>query len=272
MSREKTIYETKIITKDTDAEGNQKVSETTTTIKASRVDEPDYIKLYTNMWCEFKNIPKAYRTLFFSLVTKMSYCNLKKNDMDENDIATSQIVNTGKPWSEQIIRECGWSTKIGTDGRMKGQISLDKGLASLCKHHAIRRVGRGVYQINPTYAGKGEWKYNPSTKHGGITNLIATFDFVNDDVKTKVEFTDDGDNTDYNKMWRNVTNTKPENAAVVQNKTYKTKADSSILDIEVEDEDAVDDEPPYMAVADDEGNEQYRFADEDPGEQKYEEA
>ncbi len=58
------------------------------------------------------------------------------------------------------------------------------GLKALCDCGAIRKVNRGVYQINPSYAGRGTWKYNPSLKQGGIEKLVATFNFTEGTVDT----------------------------------------------------------------------------------------
>ena len=168
-----------------DENGNETKTIITTTSKKSRSTEPDYIKIYTDMWCKFNSIPSAYTQLFLSLVTRMSYCN-------STDLENSQLVNTCKPWSEAIMKECGWTSDV----------SLKKGLQSLCKANAIKRVGRGVYQINPNYAGKGTWKYDPRLKRGGIEDLKATFDFKNGTVDTKIIWADDGKDNEFNEMYR----------------------------------------------------------------------
>lgn len=177
-----------VIEKETYVDEDGKVKSTTKemTVKKERSEEPDYIKLYTRMWCEFNEIPLSYRTLFLSLVSRMSYCN-------RNDLENSQLVNTGKPWSKSIMEECGW----------KSSDSLMKGLKTLCDCNAIRKVGRGVYQINPSYAGRGTWKYNPRLNGGGIEDLVATFNFKDKTVDTHIVWADDGQDSEYNDYWRN---------------------------------------------------------------------
>ena len=177
-----------VIEKETYVDEDGKVKSTTKemTVKKERSEEPDYIKLYTRMWCEFNEIPLSYRTLFLSLVSRMSYCN-------RNDLENSQLVNTGKPWSKSIMEECGW----------KSSDSLMKGLKTLCDCNAIRKVGRGVYQINPSYAGRGTWKYNPRVNGGGIEDLVATFNFKDKTVDTHIVWADDGQDSEYNDYWRN---------------------------------------------------------------------
>lgn len=173
----KTIHE--------DEHGNISEDTIITTNKIEVSDEPDYIKLYTRMWFEFKGVPTAYTQLFLSLVCRMSYCN-------SNDLTNSQLVNTAVPWRDSIMAECGW----------KSAESLKKGLKTLCEANCIRKVGRGVYQINPQFAGKGEWKYNPRLSRGGVRDLIATFNFTDKSVNTQIFWADDGSDSDYNESIR----------------------------------------------------------------------
>ena len=152
-----------------DANGKKTTTTTETTKKYEKLSEPDYIKIYTNMWCTFNGIPETYARLFLSLAVRMSYCN-------STNLERSQLVNTGKPWRDDIMKECGWTSEA----------SIKKGLKVLVEHNAIRRVARGIYQINPSFAGKGLWKYNPKEQQGGIVDLIATFKFKDKSVDTQV--------------------------------------------------------------------------------------
>ncbi len=167
------IYTEKEITTIIDEDRNISSSSKETTKKLDRNSEPDYIKLYTRMWCEFNSIPNAYRELFIQLVIRMSYCN-------SQDIKNAQIVNTGKPWSDEIMKNLNWK-----------QSMYNTGLKELCKCNAIKRVARGVYQINPEYASRGEWKYNPKLTRGGVEDLIAQFNFKSGKVNTKIIWAND---------------------------------------------------------------------------------
>ena len=175
------------------ADGTEQVTVAEKTRAIQRSDEPDYIKLYTRMWCEFNAIPDRYRPLFLELITRMSYCN--KADLD-----TSQIVYTGEPNATAICKALGWKQKD----------SLMKGLKALCKCEAIKKVNRAVYQINPNYAGRGEWKYNPRLDRGGVEDLIAVFSFKNQTVQTKIVWADDGKGDDViNNIYRAMLETDP---------------------------------------------------------------
>lgn len=167
-----------------DADGNESSTLKESTTNIERSNEPDYVKLYTRMWCEFNQIPNAYRDLFLELVTRMTYCN-------SHDLDNSQIVFTGEPIASAVMKALGWKKRM-----------YQTGLKVLTECGAIKRAARGVYQINPEYAGKGEWKYNPKLQRGGIEDLIAKFNFKEGTVETKIVWADDGEDTDLNVMFR----------------------------------------------------------------------
>lgn len=166
-----------------DEEGN--IRSETKEISYQKESEPDYIKLYTKVWCEFNEIPIAYRPLFLELVQRMTYCNLE-------DLDGSQLVNTGTPYRESIMKSLGWKSKS----------MYQTGLKKLVDCKAIKNISRGVYQINPNYAGKGAWKYNPKLRQGGIKDLITQFNFKDKTVNTKIIWADDGENTELNNIYR----------------------------------------------------------------------
>lgn len=196
----------KQITITIDSDGN----ETSTTIEKTRKielsTEPDYIKLYTAMWCEFNQIPMAYRPLFLELVTRMTYC-------DKSDLNRSQVVGTGGPIGKAICKALNWTSRD----------SLKKGLKALVDCNAIKRIDRGWYQINPQYAGRGEWKYNPRLDRGGIEDLIATFNFRDKTVKTEIVWADDGTENDFNKTMRNGLECKSSDQTVITNEQILNK-------------------------------------------------
>ena len=116
-------------------------------------NEPDYVKIYTDL-LRFKQFPCSYRELFLQLAIRMSYCSIDDPDC-------SQIVYVMGPHKKVIMSACGWQTET----------PLVKGLKALCDCGAIRRVSRGIYQINPSYAAKGSWKFNKKNKTGGVKDL-----------------------------------------------------------------------------------------------------
>lgn len=146
----------------TDQDGKV-ISEKTTlkTKRVTKVSEPDYIKLYTQIWQDRhgNTIPVSSRLLFLELATRMGYC-------DADDLEHSQLVMTGGPYQDAIMKALGWTNRD----------SLQKGLKALCDCNAIRRVSRGIYQINPRYAAKGQWKYNPRVSQSSLEGFMDYFD------------------------------------------------------------------------------------------------
>jgi len=167
-----------------DADGNITETKMETATKFQRNEEPDYVKLYTRMWTEFNDVPHAYRGLFLELAMRMSYAN----STTPNE---SQIVYVLKQARENIMATLKWKPAM-----------LKRGLTELVKCGAIKRLSNGVYQINPSYAGKGEWKYNPRLERGGIEDIVATFSMKDKTVDTKIIWADDGRQDDFNEQYR----------------------------------------------------------------------
>ena len=93
----------------------------------------------------------------------MDYC-------DSDDLAHSQLVITGEPYRDEILEIMGWSDRD----------SLQKGLRALCECNAIRKVSRGCYQINPRFASKGQWKYNPRVSQSSLEDFS---DYYNEQIR-----------------------------------------------------------------------------------------
>ena len=194
------------ITTHVDADGVETITKVEKKTSITRNEEPDYIKVYTNMWSEFTGVPAAYRELFLQLALRMTYCNAE-------DLENAQLVNTGKPFSESIKRALKWKDDM-----------LYRGLRELVQVGAIKKVNRGVYQINPSYAGKGEWKYNARLNHGGIEELVVTFKLEKDGRRTvdnRIVWADDGRQNEFNEMYRNNMGVKISDETVLTHTTTK---------------------------------------------------
>ena len=186
----------------TDSEGNviqEKKSERTWTVE--KTGEPDFIKLYPEAWMPKKKtlakgespagkktapaqgknaadgedtahltLPAAYRFLFFILAARMGYC-------DSVDLAHSQLVMTGEPYRDEIMKIMGWTNRD----------SLMKGLRALCECNIIRKVSRGCYQINPRFASKGQWLYNPRIPQSNVEGLKKYYDDEQEKARRKDE-------------------------------------------------------------------------------------
>lgn len=145
-----------------DKDGNLLSEKTTNkTKRIVKMTEPDYIKLYTQIWSDpsQNKIPISYRPLFLELASRMSYC-------DAGDLGHSQLVMTGAAYQDSILRALGLCHRD----------SLQKGLKALCDCNAIRRIQKGIYQVNPRYAAKGQWKYNPMKTQSSLEEFIAYYE------------------------------------------------------------------------------------------------
>lgn len=155
-----------------DAKGNLTTETVEMTTKVERLREPDFIKLYTKVWCEFNQIPTQWRPLFLELIARMTYA-------DSSDLEHSQIVATGGVTRDSICKALNWKPNM-----------YQKGLKALKDVGAIKQKMKGFYQINPNYAGRGEWKYNPKLERGGVEALKATFDFNTHNVEVDIKWAD----------------------------------------------------------------------------------
>ena len=222
------IKSEKEVTRIIDTDGKEQTTTKEKTSKVERSGETDYIKLYTKMWCEFNEIPNAYRNLFIELATRMSYANI---NADEG----GQLVSINKPYNISIMNALGWKKAM-----------FQRGLKALCECNAIRRIARGVYQINPQYAGRGEWKYNPKLERGGVEDLIAKFSFKDKTVEITTIWADNGKNTLLNNTYRDGLNVKSTDNATLKTMTKTPKApietaiDDELSDMPELDEDEVD--------------------------------
>ena len=186
-----------------------RVEETTKTTETKfSSGEPDYIKIYTRMWCDFNNVPTRLRDLFLALIMRMSYSN-------SNDPEHSQLVYT-YGLKDEIMKELGWT----------GKSTFQHGLTSLCDCKAIRRIKRGVYQINPHYASRGGWRYDAKKNQGGVEDLIAIFDFAAKDVKTEITWADDGEDTPFNESMREGLGVKANDNAKLTYTTMKPEKEA----------------------------------------------
>ncbi len=169
------------------------------TNKTAPSGEPGFVKIYIKKWSEINDIPLAARDLFIELCMRMSYA-------DPKDYDGGQIVYLISPVSDDIMR------KLSIKKSRYQQL-----LKMLCDCHAIRRLRRGMYQINPAYAGKGLWKYNPRLEQGGIEDIVPHFNCADaSSVENTIIWGDDGTKNEFNKMYRNGLDVSPTDEAVLK--------------------------------------------------------
>lgn len=100
--------------------------------------EPNYIKVYIDAMSYFITAEEQgmETSLLFEMAKRMTYAN---------DAAPNQVAMYGMI-KESIAKQL--DTSLGT---------IDNTLVKLCKKDLIRRIGRGVYELNPIIFAKGNW-------------------------------------------------------------------------------------------------------------------
>lgn len=132
-----------------------KITTEQTIIKRVRADEPKYIKLYLNAWCDFKEIKGINIAFLYYLLPAMTYAS------------EHQTIYTNSAMKKNIAKNLGWSEKTATQ-----RASLE--IRKLCKAGVLKKIQNGEYQVNPELIGKGDWK--------DIRKLRATFNLENGEV------------------------------------------------------------------------------------------
>jgi len=99
--------------------------------------EPEYVKLYLADILYFQDLPKGYDNILFQIIKRARYAGTEYG----------MEVTLTKTHKERIAQELG----------IKRVSSIDNAISKLTKGHILIRSGRGVYQLNPFFFGKGNW-------------------------------------------------------------------------------------------------------------------
>lgn len=106
-----------------------------TTYVSSPKREPSYIKLYIDGIAGLRDIPLYCWPVLLCMLEKVHYAN------------SEQCFEFGAPMRNKVAGEL--HVKIG---------KVNHAISDLVKCGAILRSGRGLYQFNPTFFARGEWK------------------------------------------------------------------------------------------------------------------
>ncbi|MGE4415509.1 MAG: replication/maintenance protein RepL [Bacteroidales bacterium] len=100
-------------------------------------DEPPYVKMYLDSLLYLKDMPKGYNVVLNALLKRMSYAG----DAD------GQVIVVNKAVKERISKELGISVS-----------RIDNVMGDLTKGELLYRIDRGMYRVNPSFFGKGDWQ------------------------------------------------------------------------------------------------------------------
>jgi len=107
------------------------VEHSQTIVRKKTEAEPGFIKLYTKDLCRLKEVPKTANSVLNALLEECNY---------DNEIVLNKYTK------EKICKN--------HDIKMK---SLQNAITQLYTKQIIGRIGTGVYVLNPSLFGKGNW-------------------------------------------------------------------------------------------------------------------
>lgn len=111
--------------------------------------EPPYVKVYLGDLVSLREMPLYCWPVLLWLLQKAPYAT------------QDPYFEIGKPARAYIAEETG--VKIS---------SVNHAVADLVKHGAILRARRGLYQLNPQFFGRGEWKEIAKLRESAKRNAI----------------------------------------------------------------------------------------------------
>lgn len=149
------VYSNEVITYD--KETGEVIEHTETKLKSVSI-EPNYVKVYVDTVIALLGQSKTSKEadVLLVLAKNMTYMN---NDMPNK-------VNIDSFLKKYIIQTLGIS-----------EGSLNNMITSFVKRDIIRRMGKGVYQLNPFMFAKGNWS--------AIRRI--QMDWSDEGIKTKIE-------------------------------------------------------------------------------------
>lgn len=121
----------------TDPETGEVVREVTNDVTVTRIrsDEPEFVKLYVRTLGTFIGLQESANKLVMALIPLMSYAE------------EHQVINLTAYQRKLIEKKYGLS-----------QSTISRQLKQLVEKHVLIPLGRGTWQVNPMYIGRGRWR------------------------------------------------------------------------------------------------------------------
>lgn len=132
MKNKTIIYETVEHIQKLNSNGNLEQQELKRHTNKKVEVEPDFIKLYIKDICKLNDIPTAGNNILNELLKYMNYDN-------------------------QVLLPTGVKQLITKELNL-GKSTLDNTLNNLVKKDIIKRIGIGIYKLNPYIFGRGKWQ------------------------------------------------------------------------------------------------------------------
>lgn len=137
----------------------QQIYEEKSTMHSEKSDEPMFIKLYLDHIAIFNGTPVGINPILAELLKRTTYAD----EAEPHQIVVNLSVK------KRIAEKLGY----------KNTKTIDNAITEFVRAQYIKRIDRGLYQINPYFFGKGSWK--------DIKKLRASFDYINGTMTIEAE-------------------------------------------------------------------------------------
>ena len=168
---------------DEEGEVHKEFEQTTVNRWHETDGEEPYLKLYLYHLAAFLGLPEG------AMKTLLGFCS--HTDLVDNLWAGNKRGKTGKLINNTKEPPRKRAAKLYLNSELKKDVaeylgismpSIDRHLRELCNKGVLKHTGRSTYQVNPYYIARGNW--------AEITELRATFDYVNGTVTTEMKCLD----------------------------------------------------------------------------------
>lgn len=134
-----------------------------TTTHTEKTTEPNFIKLYLDHLAIFNGVSLTVNPILAEILRRTTYAD---------DVAGGQQVVINRAIKKQIAKILNCS-----------ESKINNAITVFVNNDYLRRIDRGLYEVNPNYFGKGDW--------GNIQKLRANYDYVEHTVIAEIEGEDD---------------------------------------------------------------------------------
>jgi hypothetical protein len=138
-----------------DAEGNVEKKEITSYKKETKED--DFVKMYVNELAMLRGIQAKEKDVLNELLRRMGYDNKVALPVGVKEDICNDLNIKRRHKVDQKTGEVDFSN-LDEKGDPKPSVNaLNVMLTRLCTAEVIKKVGKGVYEVNPKLFGKGTW-------------------------------------------------------------------------------------------------------------------
>lgn len=157
-----------VITK-TETKTEEKINQTTgeielthseqTTTHTEKTSEPNFIKLYLDHLAIFNGVSLTVNPILAEILRRTTYAD-------------------DKAGGHQVVINRAVKKRIAETLKCS-ESKINNAITVFVDNHYLKRLDRGLYEVNPNYFGKGDW--------GNIQKLRANYDYTEHTITTEIE-------------------------------------------------------------------------------------